>query len=300
MKCYLKEHYSIGPITQIRETEKESCFIVEAVREYIYKHVDRPDFVEIQQLIAPYLKKKHIAVNEVVLTNTQQAINSHGFYLYTSIPGQPIDTLSTEQLGITLTYLKRYHQALREIPFSMSLFHSRNHWDDAADNDYLRRNLKDVLQSYSFSQSQHQVIGKTLGTLSHYHDLLESSTKQLVHSDIGPGNILFQHNQVTGVIDFTPSYDHELYAVGQLAYWYYLYPQNETTIDDLIEELLSAYDEAKRFEPTLMYAFLFKASLFRFTGLLLEKQCVTENVLKRLEIMENLLQSRYARSDSRT
>jgi hypothetical protein len=96
-------------------------------------------------------------------------------------------------------------------------------------------------------------------------DLLNHLPKQLIHSDLGPGNIIFAGGEVKSIIDFTPAYEHEFYSVAQFLYWTCLWDFER---DRSYRRIKFALDAGK----DVLFAYLVKACMFRFLGPALNMQ----------------------------
>ena len=62
---------------------------------------------------------------------------------------------------------------------------------------------------------------------------LASLPRQLVHSDIGPDNVLLDGEQVVAITDFTPHVLPVLLAASTVLYWYHVYGQRAISADAL-------------------------------------------------------------------
>jgi Ser/Thr protein kinase RdoA (MazF antagonist) len=82
---------------------------------------------------------------------------------------------------------------------------------------------------------------------------------RVVHTDIGPGNILFRKNVVSGIVDFTPESINHLYALCVSLFWYCV---NDGIDFDRIKRGLRLYsrrrpvsaEESALFPTYLLYA----------------------------------------------
>ena len=87
------------------------------------------------------------------------------------------------------------------------------------------------------------------GTISRYITLLQELIPsgewpaQLVHGDVGPGNIIFSGDRVVTIIDFTPHEATEVYALCQFFYWNFLWDADVGAAIDKIRSYTTFYSQ---------------------------------------------------------
>ena len=117
---------------------------------------------------------------------------------------------------------------------------------------------------------------------------MEKAPKQLIHSDLGPDNFLFNGDDVYSIIDFTPEYENEIYSLCQFCYWNYFWISIEN--EQLINDCLKIYYQrnASEVEKKIFNIFMVKAALFRVAGVIMAGN---KNLDNRFNILKRVLAS---------
>ncbi|CAH8772637.1 hypothetical protein [Paenibacillus dendritiformis] len=129
-------------------------------------------------------------------------------------------------------------------------------------------------------------------------DDFNRNPKQLIHSDVGPGNVVFCGNSIQAIIDFTPEYENELYALSQFLYWTFLWEFSGTASLDRIRSTLKVYcnvEVPQEFSEGL-FPYLVKACMVRLMGSMLNDAQTgvfrSSKIRKRMRALETLFDIR--------
>jgi Ser/Thr protein kinase RdoA (MazF antagonist) len=171
---------------------------------------------------------------------------------------------------------------LLDVPFVPEEIKEFNIWDKAKSLDFLINRFE--YKNLSLEQSNILLIEKAIQILSDNIDMLLKIPKQLIHSDLGPDNILFKNDSVYSIIDFTPEYENEIYSLCLFCYWNHFW--NSTGGDSLENWLKIYYDRTvSKTEKELFQILMIKAALFKIAGALMSgKMDLTNrfNILNRI------------------
>ncbi len=178
------------------------------------------------------------------------------------LPGRWAWQPTVAQSAALMRYLAAYHRALHAVPIPPFVAEVRTPWQKADSLDYLLRDMPGLLAATPASPLFARTAGHVLAFLAAHRPILDAQPKQLVHGDIGPGNILYANGDVVALIDFTPYRESALYALGVSFYWHYVYANDGCPDLARIRDDLRTYaavqpfaDEARRaFYPALVKA----------------------------------------------
>lgn len=201
-------------------------------------------------------------------------LSSQGYAVYELLPGQPSKHPSPGEWRSFIAYLARYNAALGGLDLSEPdlavhlLSPTRNPFAKADSVAYLLDNLAPrfaaVAQAQALGDSTVQVCMRALEFLRDVRSQLDTLPRQLIHGDLGPGNILYEDDRAVAVIDFTPYLESHLYALCVSLFWHCVYFSTRGPLDeDCIKEALSVYQEGYPLiaaERTLFHALMVKAA----------------------------------------
>lgn len=291
------KNYDIGPILKIEKTENGSgntYFIETNVEKYVAKINERVDFVKVYDKVQYELNKKNIIQSKIIRTKENNIITLEGLVLYEFIKGNNHKTLNKNQFKNAIKYTRKYNETLNTVPFSKEELKSKNNWDKASSLDFIINEFPYYLNELDIDVENKKNVNYAIKILSENKGKISEQKMQLVHSDLGADNFMFDKDKVISIIDFTPEYNHELYSLCQFIYWNYLW-DNKNINKDEINEYLRFYnfDENKNFDIDIFYLLLIKAILFRIIGPLMDK--IEKNIKnydslkKRFIILEDVL-----------
>jgi Ser/Thr protein kinase RdoA (MazF antagonist) len=191
-----------------------------------------------------------------------QLTASSGHAVFAFLPGTWAWRPTTTQSAAFMRYFAAYQRALRAVPIPLFVTEVRTPWQQADSLDYLLHDLPGLLATIHVSPLFARTADRVLAFLAEHRPILDAQPKQLVHGDVGPGNILYAHDGGTALIDFTPYRESALYALDVSFYWHYVYANHGRPDVMRIRDDLRAYaavhpwtDEAKRaFYPALVKA----------------------------------------------
>lgn len=196
-------------------------------------------------------------------------ISSGGYAVFEFLAGEALVEITDSQLESLMVYLARYNEALGHIPVPEAVTDLCDPWKKADSLDYLLTGFSDDIAGMALSATMRATIREALGFLGESRRRLDAAPKQLIHGDIGPGNVLYDDDEAVSIVDFTPCYGSELYALCHFFYWQFLYFNGFELDYDRIRRTLILYMNSRRrvrFDPDLFYALFMKAAAFRLFG----------------------------------
>lgn len=292
----LTELYQLGPIVSIRDvTSSQPCYLVDtaAAQQYIYKLTGRADFLAIDQRVQLCLIEQGLPQSRLIPDRQGRLMADDGYSLLTYLPGETPNQLSEHQLVQAAGYLRRYNHALRAVPFQPTDIETVNLWDEVKPLPFLLAEAPRIGLRCPLPEGASDLLNRVTAVLRAEAPLLDAAPKQLIHSDVGPGNLVYQGDEVVGLIDFTPEYAPELYSLAHLLYWVCLFPSGAPRVD-LFRLASSRYLSSKQPEDNatkLLLACLAQACLFRLLGPLLHELAAGEVNQRRLSRRLAALQS---------
>ena len=213
---------------------------------YVIKSTDRQESVSLYSTVEQRLNATGIRQARLHVRPDGSLLSTSGFAVYEHLPGESFDDLNSAQLFAASHHLARYNQALARIPVPDWCFVLDDPWKRASDPDYLIDELPSHLDSLRLSSPALSTAVACLHFLARQRHVIDRSEKRLIHGDLGPGNLLFDADEVVSVIDFTPQRGSELYSLCQFFYWHFLFRSNSGLRLDQIRLFLYEYGAAGR------------------------------------------------------
>jgi len=271
----IKEHYKIGSIINVKNTafgSGNNTFIIEAeTGKYVAKLNSKGYEIEIYNLAQKQLLSSGINQPEIILTNSEQLMTSHGLVMYEYFEGETLEHFNKDMEEKALRYIYRYNQALKKVQIKESELLVQNDWDRIRSLDYVCNEVPRRIMDLRLDEKWKEILLFDIGLLNNYKEHLERLDKQIIHSDLGASNFLVLDGEISVVIDFSPDINNELYSLAHFIYWNYLWISNElnrTAIDNYLD---SYYQKASpRVNNTDFYLLIFRATMFRTLGPLFE------------------------------
>ncbi len=181
------------------------------------------DDLELLEQVAAALGLAGLRQAQLLRSKAGSLRSRTGHYVQEFLPGQVSPQPTAEQTAAVMRYLADYHAALAALPLPPSWRAADTIWTQVASADYLVLVLPGLLQRFGFADQT----GSAVAALRDAAPAMAALPRQLVHSDIGPDNVLMQGTEVVAVIDFTPMYQPALFAVATAVYWYQVYGRSE-------------------------------------------------------------------------
>lgn len=297
----LKNEYDVCEILELRDMSKSNpCYqIVTTDTSYVLKQVDRLDFLKTYHKVQNVLNSKGLIQGRLIPTRENELMSKTGYSLIEYVPGEALEKYNDEQFFSIIKYLYKYNQILREVPFEATELEEVNHWDKVKSVVFMCHKVEEILNQFELEEKSKFLLKSAKKTLLDHADYFNRNNKQLIHSDLGPGNIVFCDNKIQTIIDFTPEYENELYALSQFLYWTCLWDFSESTSLVRIRSTLKVYlnDDVPQEISEGLFPYLLKACMFRIMGPILND---TQNgvlnmskIQKRMTALETLFDIRH-------
>jgi hypothetical protein len=287
----ITNNYNINPVINVTKTTNGSgkTFCIETHEDkYIAKTTERLDFISLYDRIQPILSEKGFIQSKIIRTKTDELMTPEFIVLYSFLPGENYKKLNERQIINAVHYMRDYNSALSAVSFLPAEIKNENHWDKAKSIAFLVNDFK--YAHLDLERNDDEGLNEAIQILRENLSLLGDAKKQLVHSDLGADNFMFQGDNVFSIIDFTPEYENEIYALCQFCYWVYFWPETNNPV--LLDNWLEIYHQksVSKYERKLFYTLLIKASLFRAAGVLLsENEINFQSLNKRITILKNAI-----------
>lgn len=296
----LKNEYDLRKIWELRDMSASSpCYqVATSEASYMLKQVDRSDFLKIYHKAQKVLTENGLIQGRLIPTRENKLMSSAGYSLTEYVLGEAIETYNDKQFYAIVSYLRKYHQILRQVPFEETEIEEKNAWDKVKSVVFLCDQVDEIVKQFELEEKQRFLLRSAQKVLSDYMDDFNRNPKQLIHSDVGPGNVVFCGNKIQTIIDFTPEYENELYALSQFLYWTYLWEFSGTASLDRIRSTLKIYlngEVTEEFSEGL-FPYLVKACMVRLMGPMLNDAQTgvfrSSKIRKRMRALETLFDIR--------
>jgi len=272
----LRADYQLGEITEITDmSTSANCYLVVTDNgSFVFKHAGRLDFVQAYEKAAQALRKQGMIAARVFRTTVGSLLTEQGFSLAEYIPGDTPESFTEGEFREAVLYIGRLNRALSDVPFSAAELLSVNVWDKVKSTEFLCDNINYVLAKCEFNPYDRQLLSDAGKLLVKNRDVLQGNPKQLIHTDLGPGNIIFANSKVTAMIDFTPEYENELYSLAQFLFWTCLWKGSVAIATQKIRLAINTYYAVDNQQDAggaqYLFVYLLKACLFRTFGPILD------------------------------
>ncbi len=190
---------------------------------YVLKPAGNPAALQLYSDVERRLNATGVRQAQLFRKSNGSLTSSHGYAVYEWMEGVPSTRLTIGQLESTMAYLAEYNTALAEIPIPASMIALDDPWKQAASPKFIINELPSRFGSLDLNAVTRDTAEQCIEFLSSNRQVLDDLSMQLIHSDIGPGNILFVGDEVISIIDFTPQSAPELYSLCQFFYWQFLW-----------------------------------------------------------------------------
>lgn len=292
----LNDNYKLNTIINIEKTERGSgnTYNVETKQnKYIAKLNERRDFVDIYKKVQTILEKEGFVSSRIIKTKYDRYMTRQGIVLYEYIYGNFYNRLSKIQIEKTIKYIRRYNKALRLVPFSKNEIDIKNYWDKSKSIDFMVNNFYLYFKETNIFSKYKKDINMSLSMLVENRDKFRKLKKQLIHSDLGADNFIYNKDEVKAIIDFTPDYNHEIYSLCQFVYWNYLWDCQNLKWSN-IYNFLEIYNlnSTKKIKKEIFNLLLVYAALYRIIATFMIKFHGNKDystLEKRFFILHNLL-----------
>lgn len=205
-------------------------------------------------------------------------VSHEGYLAFEWLPGRTVDLPSPEQFADHVEHLAHYNRALRRVPLTAEeisrLTVPKDIWSRAACLDYMIDQFRLDPLGLGLTDETTAIVLRVLSVLGQWRPRLAHLPRQLVHSDIGPGNILFDGDRVVSIIDFTPACESHLYALCMSLFWHCVFGQSEPEARQRIAAAASLYvrcHDTSAEERCCFFPLLLKSAAFRVFARLLAR-----------------------------
>lgn len=236
---------------------------------YFIKKCSDLDALLLYQNVEKHLNANGIRQARLYASLSDEWMSSDGYAVFEFLEGQVPSVLNDRQLESLTCYLVKYNTALRDIQIPDSVMNLDNPWKKADSLVYLLTEAQSIIEAQRLDGVIQDVLNDALDVLAAGKEMLDQAPKQLIHGDIGSGNIVYDGDDIVALIDFTPQCGHELYSLCDFFYWTFLRFNDGQLNHFGIQKTLSLYvqeSQLQESDPTLFYLLFVKAATFRLVG----------------------------------
>jgi Ser/Thr protein kinase RdoA (MazF antagonist) len=144
-------------------------------------------------------------------------ISAGGLAVYEFLPGRPVSVLNDQQFDRHIRYLADYLKALGTVPVE-HFQRSESLWSKPFSLDYLEHEFESAM--VNVAPEVREIALAARREIVARRAELAAVPARVVHTDIGPGNIIFRKNVVAGIVDFTPELMNHVYALCVSLFWH--------------------------------------------------------------------------------
>lgn len=211
----------------VLEGDVEPAYKIETTtgRYFVKRDHSLPEFFPFYHQVAEQLNARGVRQARLHTRPGKGFLSPDGYAVYEWLPGRGTERPSERQFNNLMHYFARYNQALRELPVPAWVTRWKNPWDKADSLTYLLDHFAQRRPELHLPAGIDPVVDRVLAFLEQTRPDLEVLPKQLVHGDVGPGNILYDGQEVVAIVDFTPYAESHLYSLCVCLYWHCVYFQ---------------------------------------------------------------------------
>lgn len=269
------EEFDLGNQLQVKEltrgsvpayqlqTDRGKFFIKPGMQDSI-------EWIELYQTIEQRLNARGICQARLVRTSGGLPVSRQGYCVFEWVDGEAVANPNDRQFEAHVEYLARYNRELADVPITGStmerLTEPHDIYTEATSIPYMLDSF--ILDSSRLGISRHvtAISQRALDVLRRHRTEIENLDFQLIHSDIGPGNIIYEGNRVISIIDFNPGYDSHLYSLCISLFWHFVFDQpDEVALSWLATaaRIYSAHHTVTKEETQCFFALMVKAAAYR-------------------------------------
>jgi Ser/Thr protein kinase RdoA (MazF antagonist) len=237
------------------------------------------EWAKLYRAVAQRLNAMGVRQAEMFATGDEQLIGRRGYAVFEFLSGDAVQKPDEAQFRAHVQHLLRYLQALRTVELTSGqiqrLGHPGNIWQKAASIDYLLDEFELDREALHLDDETESAARRSLEVLAAWRTELAGLQRQLVHSDIGPGNILYEGKRVVSIIDFTPAYEPALYAMCISLFWHCVFDEPDEVAKRWIAEAAREYAKcwpATPGERRCFFALMMRAAMYRLFARLIARR----------------------------
>jgi aminoglycoside phosphotransferase (APT) family kinase protein len=171
-------------------------------------------------------------------------ISTSGYVVLEWVDGVGCDCLTSPRLASAMGYMAAYNSSLARLSIPAAVTDPDNPWNRAASFRYVLDELPDRIDDIHLGPNAKAALVRSIVFLRERRASLDVPV-QLIHNDIGPGNILFSGDNVVTIVDFSPNAGPELVSLCHFFYWQFLWGKDVESAAGDIRESLDIYCQKK-------------------------------------------------------
>jgi Ser/Thr protein kinase RdoA (MazF antagonist) len=208
---------------------------------FVVKRVTDARELALYHQVEATLNQAGVRQARLYTTQSGHLVASTGHAVFEWLPGRWVTYPTRAQSAALMRHFAAYNRALRAVQVPPFVTEWYNPWKKANSLDFVLHHLPAQLVRLPLSPGFVAAATAALRLLAERRTELEQLPKQLVHGDIGPGNVLYGPGHRAVIIDFTPYHESHLYAVCVALYWHHVYPTEGQPDIERIGQDLATY-----------------------------------------------------------
>lgn len=278
----ITEEFALGELLQLAvppEGNAPARYLRTSRGEFLVKAGVNRDWAELYRIIEGTLNARSVRQARILPTRSGELVMEGGIAVFEWLPGRTVARPNDQQFLTHIDHLAAYNAALRQAPLAPcaaeELRRPDGLWKKAASIEYLLECFRLDPVALAISLSVEATAARALAALAQERSRLLSLPRQLIHSDIGPGNILFDGEQVISIIDFTPAYEPHLYSLCISLFWHCIFIEEDGPAQTHIASAFHRYAQRHGLSPqehACFFPLMLRAVAYRLFARLIARQ----------------------------
>jgi Ser/Thr protein kinase RdoA (MazF antagonist) len=192
------------------------CFRLDAARGvFALKREPSVENVDLAAEVALGLDRRGFPQAVFQRTRGGSLLSSDGLTATAWLPGVARSRPRPEESAPLMRALSRYQELLADLEAPIELRECRTVWTRLGSLDHLLGDLYEECRRVPEAAAPVEAAARLL---REKREVIAAVPRQLIHSDLGGGNILYAPDRI-GFIDFSPQWDSHLAGLGGCLYW---------------------------------------------------------------------------------
>lgn len=259
--------FQLGTVRDVRRLDGGSADVIALTTtsgKYVVKPVRQRHELELYAHVEQTLNQRDVRQPRLIPHPAGGYLSTSGHCVQEFFPGEISERPTPARSASLMRYLARYDAALREVPIPAWIQSQDTVWTRVVSPRFLLAELPGLATA---TDTDPETIRDGLARLGAAADRIDALDTQLVHGDHGPGNVLYDGDEVVAVLDFTPFRESVAFSVCTALYWHHVYGLGEPARDRIRADLES-YGDSREW-TNLVPALIVREALRRFATPLL-------------------------------
>lgn len=275
--------FRLGPVLRLESNAQgnartyrlqtpQGVFFIKPVRQ------QPEEWLAIYRVAERLLNEQGVRQARLMLTPDGSPVSARGYSVLEFLPGEAVRAPNERQFAAHVIHLAAYNRALRLVPMDPAMIARLTQpldlWRKAASLEYMLDRSRLDPAALGLSEQVAQTARAATHLLSAWRPRLERLPRQLIHSDIGPGNVLYDDDRVVAIVDFTPGYEPPAYSLCISLFWHCVFDQPDDIALARITAAVGIYSRhgaVPAEEHACLFALMVRATAYRLFARLLAR-----------------------------